>query len=69
MTAFGQDQEIIGDPEMGKGLYEQHCLNVHGKDGDGQGLDIEWVLVAPGNFHSRRTRSKTEWELMTIIIF
>lgn len=69
MAAFGQGQEIIGDPEIGKDLYEQHCLNCHGKDGDGQGPDTEFLLVAPATFHSRRTRSKTDWEIMTTITF
>lgn len=42
MAAFGQGQEIIGDHEMGKDLYEQYCLNCHGKDGDGQGPDTKF---------------------------
>ena len=58
-----------GDPQNGKTIYFQHCLNCHGEKGDGHGPDIQFLTVPPADFHSLQSRSKTDWELMTVITY
>ena len=68
VTSFAVGQEILrGDPGSGKGIYQKHCLNCHGEKGDGHGPDMQFLTVPPANFHSLQSRSKTDWELMTVI--
>jgi hypothetical protein len=35
----------------------------------GDGPDTQFLMVQPANFHSLESRSKTDWDLMTIITF
>ena len=65
--AFGQQMET--DPQYGREIYETHCLQCHGMKGDGDGPDTQYLTVPPANFHSLQSRSKTDWELMTIITY
>jgi mono/diheme cytochrome c family protein len=70
LSSLAVGQEImIGDPQSGKTIYQQHCLNCHGEKGDGHGPDIQFLTVPPANFHSLQSRSKTDWELMTVITY
>lgn len=69
MASLGIGQELFGDPQEGKSIYMQHCVNCHGKNGDGQGPDTKFLTVKPADFHSDESRSKTDWELMTTITF
>lgn len=62
-------QEPLGNPKEGKVLYEKHCANCHGANGTGDGPDTQFLMVQPANFHSLASRSKTDWDLMTIITF
>lgn len=62
-------QEIPGNPQNGKILFEKHCANCHGEKGNGDGPDTKFLVVRPANFHSLESRSKTDWELMNIITF
>jgi mono/diheme cytochrome c family protein len=62
-------QEPFGNPQVGKVLYEKHCANCHGTNGTGDGPDTQFLMVQPANFHSLASRSKTDWDLMTIITF
>lgn len=66
---WGFSQEPFGNPQEGKVLYEKHCVLCHGKNGAGDGPDTQFLLVQPANFHSLESRSKTDWDLMTIITF
>ena len=66
---WGFSQEPFGNPQEGKALYEKHCVLCHGKNGAGDGPDTQFLLVQPANFHSLESRSKTDWDLMTIITF
>jgi mono/diheme cytochrome c family protein len=67
VVAFSQ--EVPGNPQNGKVLFEKHCTNCHGEKGAGDGPDTQFLLVRPANFHSLESRSKTDGELMTIITF
>ena len=68
LSSWAVGQELRrGDPQSGKTIYRQHCLNCHGENGDGNGPDLQFLTVPPANFHSLQSRSKTDWELMTVI--
>ncbi|WP_342346925.1 cytochrome c [uncultured Nitrospira sp.] len=62
-------QEVPGNPQNGKVLFEKHCANCHGVKGAGDGPDTQFLLVQPANFHSLESRSKTDWELMNVITY
>ena len=62
-------QEPLGNPQEGKALYVKHCANCHGTNGAGDGPDTQFLTVKPANFHSVESRSKSDWDLMTIITF
>ncbi|MDH3771078.1 MAG: cytochrome c [Nitrospirota bacterium] len=62
-------QGPLGNPKEGKILYEKHCALCHGTNGNGDGPDTQYLKVSPANFHSLESRSKTDWDLMTIITF
>ncbi len=65
----GFSQEPYGNPQKGKVLYEKHCAHCHGTNGTGDGPDTQFLIVQPANFHSLQSRSKTDWDLMTIITY
>ncbi len=62
-------QSERGNPKAGQATYEQHCLRCHGMSGDGNGPDAAFLVVAPANFQSARSRSKTDLELMNTIMY
>ena len=62
-------QKPYGNPQEGKVLYEKHCAHCHGTNGTGDGPDTQFLTVQPANFHSLESRSKTDWDLMTIITY
>jgi len=66
---WGFSQEPFGNPKEGKILYEKHCVLCHGPNGAGDGPDTQFLMVQPANFHSLESRSKTDWDLMTVITF
>ena len=66
---WGICQDYLGNPQLGKVLFEKHCVQCHGTHGAGDGPDTQFLTVKPANFHSMESRSKTDWELMTIITF
>ena len=61
-------QSERGNPKIGQALYEQHCLRCHGLAGAGNGPDAPFLIVAPANFQSARSRSKSDMELMNTIM-
>lgn len=70
LSSLAVGQEILrGDPQSGKKIYQKHCLNCHGANGSGDGPDMQFLTVPPANFHSLQSRSKTDWELMTVITY
>lgn len=56
-----------GNPEVGKGVYQQQCLRCHGTDLDGNGPDSRDLIVRPTDLRSPISRSKTDWELLVAI--
>ncbi len=56
-----------GNTKNGQAVYEQHCLRCHGAALDGKGPESRYLIVAPADFQSRRSRAKTDWELLVAI--
>jgi mono/diheme cytochrome c family protein len=69
LSAWVGAQSERGNPKAGQTIYEQHCLHCHGMAGDGNGPDAAFLVVAPANFQSARSRSKTDVELMNVIMY
>lgn len=54
-----------GRIRSGQAIYDEHCARCHGLIGHGDGPDASSPTVPPANFHSARSRSKTDIELFT----
>lgn len=61
-------QEFRGNSKSGQAVYEQHCLRCHGLALDGKGPDAPYLIVAPTNLQTLKSRSKSDWELLVAII-
>ena len=64
-TAFAQSQ--IGNLERGKVIFEEHCMECHGRTGDGRGPVGYFLAVQPADLLALETRMKSDSELFTII--
>ncbi len=62
-------QEPTGVPRAGQAVYDEYCLRCHGLQGSGDGPDATHLLVPPANFHTPRSRARSELDLMTIISY
>lgn len=60
-------QDFRGNTKNGQAVYEQHCLRCHGLALDGKGPDAPYLIVAPANFQSLKSRSKSDWELLVAV--
>ncbi|CAE6740367.1 c-type cytochrome [Nitrospira defluvii] len=56
-----------GHPDRGEALYKEHCLRCHGRMGEGDGPDAQGLIVRPVDFHTARSRAKTDFELLIAI--
>jgi len=56
-----------GDPQQGKSLFEENCVECHGRTGDGTGPVGYFLGVQPSDLLSVRSRVKTDAELFSII--
>jgi mono/diheme cytochrome c family protein len=65
VTAQGEGGRI----RIGQAIYEEHCARCHGETGKGDGPDAITLIVPPANFHTARSRSKTDFELLTTIAY
>lgn len=65
VTARGEQ----GRPMRGQPIYDEYCFRCHGMTGQGDGPDARIQLVPPTNFQSLRSRSKTDFDLLTIIAY
>ena len=65
--AWVSAQVIRGNPKVGQGVYERHCLRCHENKLDGEGPDSRDLIVRPADLQSQITRSKTDWELLVAI--
>lgn len=62
-------QEPMVDTARGGAIYQKHCLGCHGPNGEGNGPDASSLIVPPVNFQSRESRSKSDEELRSAIIW
>ena len=62
-------QEPMVDHERGEAIYQKHCLRCHGPNGEGNGPDASTFIVPPVNFHSPESRSKSDEELRSAIVW
>lgn len=58
-----------GNPRNGQAVYDEYCFRCHGLTGKGDGPEASRQLVPPANFQSLRSRSKTDFELLTIVSY
>lgn len=58
-----------GRTANGQVLYDEYCARCHGLTGKGDGPDAPRLTVQPANFHTARSRAKTDFELLTTISY
>lgn len=58
-----------GRAARGQILYDEHCARCHGLMGKGDGPDAAKLTVPPANFHTARSKAKTDFELLTSISY
>ncbi len=56
-----------GHPDRGEAVYKEQCVRCHGRTGDGDGPDAQGLIVRPTDFHTERSRAKTDFELLIAI--
>lgn len=62
-------QGPAGVSRAGQAVYDEYCLRCHGLQGEGDGPEAKNLLVPPANFHTPRSRAKSELDLLTIISY
>ncbi len=55
--------------ELGKAVYEQHCLRCHGAKGQGDGPEAKSLTIKPADFHSPESRMKSNGELLAKVVW
>ena len=60
-------QDLGGNPDRGEAIYKEQCLRCHGRLGDGNGPDAGDLIVRPSDFHTVRSREKSDFELLIAI--
>lgn len=68
-SGWSHAQEPTGNSSHGEAVYQKHCLRCHGTSGKGDGPDAPSLIVRPANFHSPESRSKSDSELRSAIIW
>ncbi len=58
-----------GRTARGQILYDEHCARCHGLTGKGDGPEAAKLTVPPANFHTARSKAKTDFELLTSISY
>ncbi len=58
-----------GRTARGQVLYDEYCARCNGMTGKGDGPDAARLTVPPANFHTARSKNKTEFELLTAISY
>ena len=69
MSVGSQAQEPTGNFEQGEAIYKKHCLKCHGMTGEGNGPEASSLIVPPANFQSAESRSMTNDELRSAIVW
>lgn len=53
--------------DLGRRIYEQHCLECHGPQGRGDGVNAPFLSPRPGNLVSAATAAKSDKDLLKAI--
>lgn len=53
--------------DVGRHIYEQRCLECHGPQGRGDGVNAPFLSPRPGNLISAATSAKSDKDLLKII--
>ena len=70
LTSTGsQAQEPTENLAQGEAIYQKHCLRCHGVTGEGNGPEASSQIVPPANFQSAESRSMTNEELRSAIVW
>ncbi len=70
MIAFcGSWVAAQGRTAHGQVLYDDLCARCHGLTGKGDGPEAARLTVPPANFHTARSKAKTDFELLTSISY
>ena len=64
-----QGQEFQIDSGKGQEVYQIHCVRCHGIQGKGDGPEAAKLIVPPTNFHRAESRSKTDLDLRSAIVW
>ncbi len=64
-TVFAQPAQ--GNPQQGQVLFEENCMECHGRTGDGMGPVGYFLAVQPADLLSVESRMKSDSELFIII--
>jgi mono/diheme cytochrome c family protein len=67
-STWGAAQSERGNRQAGAIIYEQNCVRCHGLAASGKGPDSQSLSVPPANFQLDRSRSKTDTEMMRVIM-
>lgn len=62
---FAQTEK--GNPKQGKVLFEENCMECHGRTGDGRGPVGYFLAIRPADLLSVESRMKSDPELFAII--
>ena len=58
------------DPMSGKKLYQAYCAQCHGMEGDGYGINVEFMEVLPRDYtDADEMRTRTDADLFKVIKF
>ncbi len=66
-TSWIAAQDLRGSPDKGEAVYKTHCLQCHGRLGDGQGPAARNLIVQPQDFHTLDARGRTDFEMLVAI--
>lgn len=59
---------LVGEAEVGEGIYIKYCTSCHGKDGKGDGIMMSIVPIKPADHtNSERMEKMTNEELLNIV--
>ncbi|MEO6111884.1 MAG: cytochrome c [Nitrospiraceae bacterium] len=67
MSSWGAAQDFRGNPDKGQAIYGKHDLHCHGKLGDGNGPDTKDLIVQLKDFHTPKSRGKSDFEFLIVI--
>jgi mono/diheme cytochrome c family protein len=69
LSSWAMAQYVPGDPNRGKGIYEQSCARCHGVTGAGDGPDASRLVVRPADLRSPGMLLKSDLELLRSIAY